>query len=132
MSTATEKKSVYFRLLVGVHYDRQNRYYNAKDPLRCFVPGDPGENLAKKFGHTKFEMVQEGTRIPPYPAEVEEDEFAGIDDEADVDMEAVPTKPLDKMNVSELKAFAEERELDLGPAVTKQEILGVIREQLMG
>lgn len=112
----TEQKIHRFRLKVGSH-TQKGRMWTAGERGNNIV--ESADDLVARFGPDKFEKLPDGF-VPP---EVEEEEDLGA---------TIADKPLERMNLAELKEFAEEKEIDLGPAVTKAEILGVIKESLMG
>lgn len=121
-----DSKRRVFKLLVGGHGD-ENYSYDARGQN---IVVTEGRDLVKLFGRDKFVELPPDTPDPNYRKYGEED-LEGVED---LDEEEVQTtfKPLEKMNLNELKAFADEKEIDLGPAETKREIYGVIKEALMG
>ena len=101
------------------------------DPKRWFEYKDKGYMAADEEAQDDFSLEgeeQDDDFIPEEKAEKEQDEgfFAENKNPETAETEPETDEDFEKMTVSELKAYAEDNDIDLGEATKKADILRVI------
>lgn len=117
-----------FKLLRGVHVDETGRHEPGKNPII-----ESETDLVKRFGGDRYQML-EGPPVPLPRTKAE----AKVEAQSAVEKSYLETAGgpppeedgLEGMSVRELKALAEQREIDLTTCTGKAEILNTIREAL--
>lgn len=137
-ATATKAATSKFRLLRGSHLQKEERdgvvemvKYTAKDPTANIV--ESSQDLEMLFGSEKFQSLEriiggseDTSALQRRIAELEAENAKLKGQPAPEDDEY----ELSKMTAKELRKYAEEMDIDLGTASSKEELINTIRVAL--
>lgn len=116
----TESKKYCFKILMGIHGEGGKIYACKKAQKDIASDAHAGDiihtdsNLEEKFNS------RGATKFIPYDGENFAADRVEPDAQGDIDFES--------FTVAELKKFAEDNEIDLGPATSKADILSIVLE----